>query len=282
MRELYLLGCVLLGAGAVYATMSAVKYDYQFSQVIEEDTKWSPTENKVEDKQENARRNPDVIFEKNAFEELRGKAVPEEKIDDPVEDEPKGNYSFELRGINIIGEKKVALVTATPVSTGRSSRDSRSRGRTPTPVRSTSSNKVYIVAEGEEVGDTGYKVTGIDNKQILIDDGKGGTKYTLTFSLVSDESLKRAEMAYKNELVRQKTFSKQNTFDQPKATETTAKPQTGNNNTAQPTAKPEDPKQMSKEEREAEMRKRAEKLKEEMKRLKELRESQNKDEKRRR
>ena len=270
MRELYLLGCVVLGSGAVFATMSAVKYDYQFSQVIQEDTKWNPSESNEEDKKENVRRNPDVIFEKNAFEE-----VP------VVDDTPKGNYSFELRGINIIGEKKVALVTATPVNTGRSSRDSRSRGRTPTPVRSTSSNKVYIVAEGEEVGDTGYKVSSIDAKQVLIADGKGETKSTLVFSLVSDESLKRAEMAYKNEVVRQKTFSKQNSFDEPKTTQTTAKPQNGNN-TAQQPAKPVDPKQMTKEQREAEMRKRAEKLKEEMKRLKELRESQNKDDKRRR
>lgn len=281
MRELYLLGCVVLGAGAVFATMSAVKYDYQFSQVIQEDTKWNPSESNEEDKKENVRRNPDVIFEKNAFEELRGKAVPEDEEVPEVDDTPKGNYSFELRGINIIGEKKVALVTATPVNTGRSSRDSRSRGRTPTPVRSTSSNKVYIVAEGEEVGDTGYKVSSIDAKQVLIADGKGETKSTLVFSLVSDESLKRAEMAYKNEVVRQKTFSKQNSFDEPKTTQTTAKPQNGNN-TAQQPAKPADPKQMTKEQREAEMRKRAEKLKEEMKRLKELRESQNKDDKRRR
>ncbi|MCM8543282.1 MAG: hypothetical protein NE328_23640 [Lentisphaeraceae bacterium] len=266
MRELYLIGCLVLGVGAVFATMSVVKYDYKETKQIPKDISFiTPFEEEKEVKPP-VSHSTEVIHSRNAFEESRGKEIAVAADDDDGEDDQeKGTYSFELRGINRIGEKKVALLTAQPVRSSKTSRSSRSSGRTTSPVTS-NSNKVHIVALGEEIEDTGHKVHSIESGKVVITDGEGKQMPPLIFSLASDESLKRAELSYKNEVSRQKTFANQNKF--PVETKPAADPKKQT-----PTAtKPTDPKQMTKEQREAEMRKRAENLKAEMKRLKELRE----------
>ena len=271
MRELYLLGCLVLGAGAVVATMSVVKYDYKNSNKIPEDISYSALEEEAEPEKPLKQYQVDVIHERDAFSQLRGKAVPEDKEEEVIETVVQAKYSFELRGINAIGDKKVALLTAQPIRSSRtSSRSSRSSGRTPVPVTSRSS-KVHIVAIGDEIEDSGHKVKSIEGKRVVITDSSGRELPPLIFSLVSDDSIKRGELAYKNELSRQKYFSKQNQFPNSssrKTPTTSTKPKT--------TTKPVDPRSMTKEQREAEMRKRAENLKAEMKRLKELRESDKK------
>ena len=271
MRELYLLGCLVLGAGAVVATMSVVKYDYKNNNKIPEDITYSALEKEAEPEKPLKQYQVDVIHERDAFSELRGKAVPEDKEEEVVETVVQAKYSFELRGINAVGDKKVALLTAQPIRSSRtSSRSSRSSGRTPVPVTSRSS-KVHIVAIGEEIEDSGHKLKSIDGKRVVITDSSGRELPPLIFSLVSDDSIKRGELAYKNELSRQKYFSKQNQFPNStsrKTPTTSTQPKT--------TTKPVDPRSMTKEQREAEMRKRAENLKAEMKRLKELRESDKK------
>lgn len=271
MRELYLLGCLVLGTGAVFATMSVVKYDYKETKQIPKDISYITPYEEEQEETQIVSRSADVIYARNAFDEDRGKEIAQtdEEEDEPVED--KGTYSFELRGINIIGKKKVALLTAQPIRSSRtSSRSSRSTGRTSTPVTSRSS-KVHIVAEGEEIEDSGHKVKLIEAGKVVVTNSSGKELPPLFFSLASEESIKRAELAYKNELSRQKAFANQNKF--PAATKpavTVKKP------TTTPSTKPTDPKNMTKEQREAEMRKRAENLKAEMKRLKDLRDQDKK------
>ena len=269
MRELYLAGCLILGVGAVFATMSVVKYDYKETKQIPKDISYiTPYEEEKEVKPP-VSHSTEVIHARNAFDSSRGKEEVA-AVETEEEEEPKGTYSFELRGINIIGEKKVALLTAQPVRSGRSSsRNSRSQGRTTSPVTS-NSNKVHIVALGEEIEDTGHKVHKIEAGKVIVVDSAGKEMPPLVFSLASEESLKRAELSYKNELSRQKSFAKQNEF--PAETKPAVKPKPG----AAP-VKTTDPKEMTKEQREAEMRKRAENLKAEMKRLKELREQDKKN-----
>lgn len=263
MRELYLLGCLVLGSGAVLATMSVVKYDYQETKQIPKDISFiTPYEEEVEEKPL-VNMNTEVIYARDAFDASRGKE--EKVVETPtiVGSDP-GQYSFELRGINIIGKKKVALLTAQPIrkSKSSSSRSRSSSSRSTSPVTSGSS-KVLIVAEGEEIDETGHTIKSIVAGKVIIVDTKGKEVPPLIFSLASEDSLKRAELAHRNELSRQKAFSKQNQF--PTA------PKASVNKTTPVSTKPADPKTMTKEQREAEMRKRAENLKAEMKRLKELR-----------
>lgn len=265
MRELYLLGCLVLGAGAVVATLSVVKYDYKNSPRIPEDISFASLEEEEKPEKDIKQYQVDVIHERNAFSQLRGKAEP---VGEVVPDTPpvvQAKYSFELRGINVVGDKKVALLTAQPIRTSRSS-SSRSSGRTVSPVTSRS-NTVHIVPVGEEIEDSGHKVKSIEGRKVVVVDGEGKELPPLIFSLVSEDSIKRGELAYKNEVSRQKYFSKQNEF--PDATKQPAVAAQPVNNTP----KPVDPRSMTKEEREEEMRRRAENLKAEMKRLKELRES---------
>lgn len=265
MRELYLLGCLVLGAGAVLTTMSVVKYDYKETKQIPKDISYITPFEEEEVVEPPTNRSTEVIHARNAFDVNRGKEIAQADEDEETPVEDKGTYSFELRGINIIGKKRVALLTAQPVRPTRtSSRSSRSSGRTSTPVTSRSS-KVHIVAVGEEIEDSGHKVKSIEAGKVIVEDSAGKEMPPLIFSLISDESLKRAELSYKSELSRQKSFAKQNQF--PTASKTTSKKPTSQVSTK----KPADPKTMTKEQREAEMRKRAENLKAEMKRLKELR-----------
>lgn len=267
MRELYLLGCLVLGAGAVVATMSVAKYNYKNSDKIPEDISFASVQ-EVEDPEEELKQyQVDVIHERDAFSELRGKEVKEDdKIPDVVPT-IQAKYNFELRGINAIGDKKVAMLTAQPIRSSKtSSHKSRSSGRTALPVTSRSGT-IHLVAVGEEIEDSGHKLKSIEGRKVIITDGQGRDLPPLFFSLVSDDSLKRGELAYKNELSRQKYFSKNNQFPNSSSKRPTS---------TQPkvkTSKPTDPRSMTKEQREAEMRKRAENLKAEMKRLKELRES---------
>ena len=174
---------------------------------------------------------------------------------------PQGNYTFELRGVHILGEKKLALIAATPIRSSRYSRG-RSSSSSRQPVSSSSSVQSQLVRVGEEIEGTGHEVVSIEPGLVKITNSTGITQ-SLEFDLASDSSLKRAEVAFKNEVSRQKTFAKQNTFQGTKTASaaSSSKPST--------TAKTPTVQQ-----REAEMRKRAEQLKEEMKRLKELRDRQ--------
>ena len=271
MRELYLIGCLVLGASAVVATMSVVKYDYKNSDKIPEDISYASLAEEPEVDEDLKQYQVDVIHERDAFSKLRGKAEPENAEEEEETPVVQAKYSFELRGINAIGNKKVAMLTAQPIRTSRtSSRSSRSSGRTATPVTSRS-NKVHIVAIGEEIEDSGHKLKSIEGKKVVITDSQGRELPPLFFSLVSEDSIKRGELAYKNELSRQKSFSKQNQFPANSSKKTVVPV-----SQPKPTSSKPDPKSMTKEQREAEMRKRAENLKAEMKRLKELRESEKK------
>jgi len=80
MRELYLIGCLVLGASAVVATMSVVKYDYKNSNKIPEDITYSSLEEDVEPEADIKQYQVDVIHERDAFSKLRGKEVPELRL----------------------------------------------------------------------------------------------------------------------------------------------------------------------------------------------------------
>ena len=260
MKELYLAGAVILGGAAVYTTVSAVKYKYTGQDLPSNE--FVPVERESDAVLEPEEIPSEVIYSQNPFDINRGQSEDED-TDGEVEETQvvQGTYSFELRGIIGVGKSPVALFSAK-----LNSRSSSSRGRTSSrSAVSASSDKIHNCKIGDPIGDSSYTVKSIVDGQVTIDDKKGNEQ-TFTFSLTSEESLKRSEVAFKSEQARQKSFSKQNTFTQPK------KPTTGN----KPPPKPTTPEEAAKK-REAEMRARAEKLKEEMKRLKELREEKNKE-----
>jgi hypothetical protein len=262
MRSLYLLGSVLLGVAAVFGIMEVVNYSYTPSVNLPENISYVELEVEDEEDEDEAQpKSAEVIYAKNGFDKLRGdeEVVPDDGEETPVV-ENKGTYEFEVRGIHIIGEKKMALITATAL---RRSRSSSIRGRTSSraPVSSKSSPS-KLVHEGEEIESTGYVVSAIDTGVVSIKDSAGAVQ-EIEFSLVNSASLKRAETAFKYEASRQKQFSKQNTLPS-----STKKPVLTSKKPNAPTAK-------TPQQREAEMRKRAELLKSEMRRLKDIRDKAN-------
>ena len=192
MREFYLISCLLLGSSAVFATVSIINYDYKYSNEVPEDLSFASSVDWHEGGIEKSYRDVDVIYQREAFSEYRGKKKAVTIVKTPQQDT---EYSFELRGINVIGEKKVALVSAKAVK----NKAKRSNGRKPI-VRASQDSDVHLVSIGEEIADTGYTLKEIAGNQILITDIQGELMSPVSFSLISEASLKRAEIAYKNQL----------------------------------------------------------------------------------
>ena len=154
------------------------------------------------------------IYEKNAFDQYRGEEPPSEPVEELDDPEPEpSNYTFEVRGIHILGEKKLALIAAEPIR--------RVKGKI-IPAKSSSSTQSVLVREGEDIEGTGHKVAKIEPGRVTLQNSSG-IDYPLDFDLTSDSSLKRAEAAYKYEVGRQKQFAKQNAFPGgPKTASTTS------------------------------------------------------------
>ena len=228
MRELYIIGGLALGAASVFGTMSVVNYSHSPSVQIPNNLVYE--EKFIPKEAETANYEPqdsEPIYEKNAFDINRGEEVAQVTTPTPVEppQTPAGDFQFELQGIHILGEKKMALISAQPLRKSRSGKTS--------PVKSTSSVEAKLVSLGQDLEGTGMKVSAIEPGKVTLEDSSGLTR-ELAFSLASDESLKRAEVAYKNELGRQKQFAKQNQFkDSPKGQLAGSKPQAPSNSQQQ-------------------------------------------------
>ncbi|MCM8536667.1 MAG: hypothetical protein NE334_12085 [Lentisphaeraceae bacterium] len=269
MKELFLAGALALSGAAIYSTVSVVKYTY--AQQDLKDASFVPVERESTPEEIGKDFSTDVIYNKNAFEASRGKSSDEDT--DGGEEETtvnKGSYTFEIRGIIGVGEKQVALFSAK-----LNGRSSSTRGRTKTrSTVSSNSNKIYICGVGDKIAESDYKIKSIKAGLVEIEDSSNN-KQSFEFSLASDESIERSEVAFKNEVSRQKSFAKQNSFTTPKPpVAPTKKPTT---TTKKPEAKLTPEEQAKK--REEDMRARATKLKEEMKRLKKLRDDKKKSDK---
>jgi hypothetical protein len=263
MKELLVIACTILGIAAFISTMSAVRYNYKVTPLV--DNEFIPRVNSEEEESEEQNYATEVIYEKNLFDKMRGEEPPEGSEEIPEEVKSNANYAFELRGIIGVGTNQVALMSA-----ALSGKAAPVRGRTPTPNSpapvGARSDKIHICKVGADIGDSGYKVKSIENGQVKIEDSKGNHQ-VFHFSLVTDESLKRSEVAFKEDQSKQKEFANQNKFVDPKPPEKQVEPAPTDGK----------PKEKTQEEREEEMRQRAEKLKEEMKRLKELRDNNGDD-----
>jgi hypothetical protein len=255
MRPLYLIGSILLSVGAVYAVMGVSDYEYSSVVQVPDDISYIQPEDESasidpEDDEVNPRE-ASWIHTKNAFDKLRGAPV---KPTDPTvkkPDEVVGEYEFEVRGINILGDSKVALITAKAMRTTKSSRGR----RPPRPSVSSKGTRPIKVRVGDQINETGYVVEAIEAGLVTIKD-KEGLSMEVVYSLKSESAVKRGELAYKNELGRQKSFSKQNAF----------------NDGTKPLQRVTPPGPKAPINREAEMKKRATALRAEMQRLKEIRE----------
>ena len=252
MRSLYLIGSILLSIGAVYAVIGVSGYEYSSLVQIPDDISYIQEEDEIDniDREDDEPRPRQArwIYTNNAFDKLRGDPVkstaPIVKTPDKVVDK----YEFEIRGINILGDSKVALITAKILPSRK-----KSGGRRPS--RPTSgSNKPIKVRVGDQINETGYVVEAIEAGLVTLKD-KEGLAMEVAYNLRSESAVKRSQLAYKNELGRQRSFSKQNAFSDG------AKPSPG--------VTPSAPK--GRINREAEMKKRAAALKAEMERLKKIR-----------
>lgn len=275
MKKIYLSTSLVLGIATVLALVYALNYSYKESSVHQGEIAWKSTEVANLDKTDNVKKNADIIFEKNIFDINRGKEEPSEEKEEP-EFVDFGRYTVELRGINIVGNTKIALLTATEAG-GQSRRNPFSRGSAPVsapevvdpnappPVRSTSSNPILVVKEGEVIGKTGHKVASIEKGKVFIKDHAGKQLPPLEFNLLSASSLKRADLAFKEEQQRQKEL--QLKLKQAEVIETQQPLNPGDKNEK---LNP-DPTKKSMEEREIEVRKKAEALREEMLKMREER-----------
>jgi hypothetical protein len=92
-------------------------------------------------------------------------------------------FDFEVRGIHILGDKKMALLSATPL---------RKNGKRPS--RSSTSSK--LVGLGEEIETSGYILTAIEPGNVSIE--RNGETKQYDFKIASSASLQRGQAAYKS------------------------------------------------------------------------------------
>ena len=207
MRAFYLTACLLLGTSAVLAAVSVIKYDYKYSTEVNDDLSYVPLIENPKAAEKLSIREVEVIYEREAFNEFRGKGVDSIiKVPTPPTAQ---KFSFELRGLTVVGDKKAALISAKAVSIKTPIKYSRSKDRTSKPL-SLSSKKVHVLTPGEEIPGTDCILKSISGNAVTIADNSGKELDPVYFSLVSDESLKRAEQIYKNELLLRKKKAPKN------------------------------------------------------------------------
>ena len=179
------------------AAVSVIKYDYKYSTEVNEDLSYVPFIENDKTDEKLSIREVDVIYEREAFSKHRGKALePVVKVPIPGIDQ---KFTFELRGLNVVGDKKAALISAKPVSSKKPVKFIRSKGRSPKQSTS-SSNEVYVLTPGEIIPGTACTLKSISGNAVIIADQNGKDLAPVYFSLVSKESLKRADLLYKSEV----------------------------------------------------------------------------------
>jgi len=215
MKELYILASVVLGIAAVSGTMSTTKYQYETKVLPSDD--YTPPQPEAEEELKDAPQLPVVtISEKNLFDVKRGE-VDETKpiIGEVVTPIAQSNFTFVLRGVAILGEKKVASISVSaarrPTSSSSrrpSSRSSSSRSTSRTIRTPVSSVKIKEYKVGDSVKDNNDTETGFTIKEIhslkVIIENQAKEVQTLSFDFASEESLARRETAYKTALLQQK------------------------------------------------------------------------------
>ena len=186
-KSLYIFASIILVCAAIFTVSKVINYSYTEQYVLKENPTPPPKQKPATDN-ETEPQDTEIIHTDNAFEALRG-ATQIKKGETPPPPPSNTDYEFEIRAIHILGDKKMALISAAPIR-----KSSRSNSRT---KQSAQPAKTFMI--GDVVGSTGYKVSSIEPGLVFLTDSSG-KQHKHEFSLSSPESLKRAEIAQRTQI----------------------------------------------------------------------------------